>query len=158
MTEVKIQKATMENLKDIQELNLLLFKKEYKEYDKTLDLDWTFGEKGTKSFKNKISDVDSCAFVAIVDNKIVGYLVGGLTDPESYRILPKIAELDNMLVLEDYRNLGIGKKLYLALIDWCKSKDIKKIKVTASAQNIKAINFYKKNGFIGYDLTLERNI
>ena len=47
---MEIRKATLDDLKDIQKLNLLLFEKEYKEYDKLLDKDWTFGEKGKKYF------------------------------------------------------------------------------------------------------------
>lgn len=158
MVEVKIQKATIENLKDIQELNLLLFEKEYEEYDKTLNLNWTFGEEGTKYFKNKISNLDSFAFVSIINNEIVGYLVGGLTKKEPYRNLSEVAELDNMLILENYRNLRIGEKLYVAFINWCKSKSVKKIRVVASAQNVKAINFYKKRDLKEHYITLEGDI
>ncbi|GAI80436.1 unnamed protein product, partial [marine sediment metagenome] len=93
MEDVKIQKAIIGNLKDIQELNLVLFKGEYEKYDKSLNLNWTFGDEGTKYFKDKISKEDSCALIAIVDNKIVGYLVGGLTKADSYRVVKKIASV-----------------------------------------------------------------
>lgn len=48
---MEIRKATIRDLKRIQDLNFLLFEKEKKEYDKFLNMDWTFGEKGTKCFK-----------------------------------------------------------------------------------------------------------
>lgn len=50
----EIKKANLDNLQDIQNLNLELFKKEQGEYDKAYNLDWTFGEVGTDYFKNKI--------------------------------------------------------------------------------------------------------
>jgi hypothetical protein len=40
-----IRQATINDLKDIQSLNLLLFKKEQKEYDITLNTERTYSEK-----------------------------------------------------------------------------------------------------------------
>lgn len=155
---MEIKEAKIEDLKDIQKLNLLLFEKEYEEYDKFLNCDWTFGKEGEKYFKDKILKEDDCAFIAIEDNKVVGYLAGGLTKGEDYRNLPKVAELDNTFVLKEYRNSGVGTKLYDEFIKWCKSKKVKIIKVQATAQNNKAINFYRKNGFEDYTLILEHKL
>ena len=35
MVEIKIKKATIENLEDIQKLNLMLFENEYEKWDKS---------------------------------------------------------------------------------------------------------------------------
>jgi ribosomal protein S18 acetylase RimI-like enzyme len=155
---MKIQKATIKNLKEIQELCQKLVKKEHKEYDKFLNLDWTFGKQGTEYFKGVLTKKDSCVFIAIIDNKIVGYLVGRIIKGERYRILPKIADLDSMFIMKKYQRLGVGSKLYNSLVKWCKSKKVKMIKVEASAQNEQGIRFYKKNGFKAYALTLEVKI
>ncbi len=44
--DVKIKPAKPENLKDIQELNHMLFKKEIDDFDPTLDCDWPLSEDG----------------------------------------------------------------------------------------------------------------
>jgi len=155
---IKIQKATIEDLKDIQKLNLLLFEKEYCNYDKKLNLGWTFGKDGKKYFRKKITNSNSCAFVAKSGKDILGYLVGGITKAEDYRNLPKTAELENTFVLGEYRGKGIGTKLYESFIDWCKTNRVELIKVNTSAQNDRAINFYRKNKFKDYSLTLETEI
>jgi hypothetical protein len=155
MNNIKIRKATIKDLKEVQKLNLLLFQKEYKEYDKFLNLNWTFGERGTKAFKKVLTNKDRCTFVAEYNGKIIGYLAGGISTPEFYRNLPKVAELYNTLILEKYRNKKIGTKLYSEFVKWCKNKKFKIIKVQASAPNKKAINFYRKNGFKDYTLILE---
>lgn len=157
--EIQIKPATIENLKAIQELNQMLFEKEYAEFDNTLDRNWPFSEDGTEYFKYRITKDDGCAFVALVDDEIVGYLAGGLMDnSKNYRILPNSAELENMFVLEKCRGLGVGSKLYQAFVDWCKSKEVGRLRVVASAQNSGGINFYRKNGFVDYDLVLEADI
>lgn len=156
--EITIKKATIDDLKEIQELSLKLFEKEYKEYDSSLDLDWTLGKTGTKFFKNRITKEDGCVLIAIVENKVVGYLCGWLKKAESYRKLPTIAELENTFVLVDFRSKGAGGKLYREFVKWFKSKGVGKIKVEASAQNELGIKFYRKNNFKDYSLILETNI
>jgi diamine N-acetyltransferase len=156
--ETIIRKANLSDLKDIQMLNHLLFEKEYKEYDKLLNLKWTYGPQGTNYFKNKLSRPDNAGFVAVINKKVVGYIVGEITRAERYRNLPKIAEIDNMLVLEAYRGKGIGTLLYNTFLKWCNDEKVKIIRVQATAQNIQAINFYRKNGFNDYTLVLENNL
>lgn len=156
--DVIIKTATMDDLQKVQELNLKLFEKEQKEFDSLLNLDWTFGKTGTKYYQDRISKDDGCVFVAIVDDKIVGYLCGGLTKAEDYRILPIVAELENTFVLDEFRSKGIGKQLYDKFIDWCKTKNVGKIRVEASAQNELAIKFYRNNNFKDYTLILESDL
>ena len=155
---VVIKKATIDDLQKVQELNLELFKKEHEEYDSLLDLKWTFGETGTKYYKGRILKDDGCVLVATVENKIVGYLCGGIKKAEEYRNLPIVAELENTLVLEEFRSKGIGKQLFDEFIKWCKNKGVGKVRVEASAQNELAIKFYRTNSFEDYTLVLELDL
>lgn len=148
--------ATIGNLKDIQELNHQLCVKENKEFDLTINEDYPIQKAGEEYFKERIEN--GCALVAEVDNKIVGYLVGGMSEISDYRNVSKIAEAENMYVLEEYRSLGIGGKLFQKFVDWCKTRGVEIIKVVASAKNTKAIEFYKKEGFETYDIVLERKL
>lgn len=63
-----------------------------------------------------------------------------------------------MLVIEEYRGTGVGKKLIDNFKEYCKSQNIDNIKVVASFKNKNAINFYRKNGFEDFDLTLTMKI
>ncbi|MDD5191997.1 MAG: GNAT family N-acetyltransferase [Candidatus Nanoarchaeia archaeon] len=158
MEKIIITKATLKNLKDIQKLNHLLFKREYNKYDKSLNLSWTFGKKGTKYFKNKLTKKDSCVFIATINDLIIGYIAGGESKAEVYRDLPKVGELENMFVIERYQRKGTGTDLYTAFVKWCMKKGIKLIRVQATPQNKKGIAFYKKNKFKENTLILEAKI
>lgn len=155
---MEIREAVVGDLKRIQELNLMLFEKEKREFDELLDLNWTFGEEGASHFEDAIGKDTACAFVVEDDGRIVGYLVGGICKVESYRNALKSAELDNMFVLEECRGKGVGGMLYDSFVQWCKEKDVKMLRVNASAGNEGAIGFYRKVGFEDYSLTLERKI
>lgn len=63
-----------------------------------------------------------------------------------------------MLIKEKCRGYGIGKILINNFKDYCKENNIDNIKVTASYKNESAIEFYKKNGFNEFDLTLTMKI
>ena len=165
--KVKIRRATIKDLKQIQELNLRLFNYD-KKFDPTLNCDWTLSKQGEDYFRSMIQGESGSGFVAVavVDSgkgkadgeKIAGYLAGTLAEQKEYRIKSALAELENMFILEEFRRQGIGSKLFDAFVGWCKSKKVGRIKVVASALNMNAVNFYRKNDFKDHDIVLEKEL
>jgi GNAT superfamily N-acetyltransferase len=153
--KIKIRRAELTDLKTIQKLSYLLFKKEQIEYDSTLDATWTFGTGGIKYF----TDVLKRGFAAIAesDGQAIGYIVGSKLPPYPYRTTKRTAELGNMFIVKGYRKRGIGTKLIRAFLEWCKKEGCKHIEIEAFAANKKGIKFYRKFGFKNYSLLLEMN-
>jgi ribosomal protein S18 acetylase RimI-like enzyme len=154
MEEIIIRKATSKDLGDVLRLNFYLFKKEHKEFDKSLNMQWTYGKKGKNYFKKRTSGKEGFCVVAEKSGKLVAYLCGGLNN-WGYREKAVYAELENMIVYKELRGKGIGTKLTKEFFKWCKEKRVKYINVTASAQNTNGIEFYRSLGFKDYNLTLE---
>lgn len=71
------------------------------------------------NLKDILQKKGCCTLIAIIDKKVVGYLIGYKKEIDYYRKIKKFAELANMFVLEEYRNLGIGTKLCNAFFKWC---------------------------------------
>ena len=155
MNEIIIRKATIEDLKHIQELNNDLFKLEKANYDSTLIDNWPLSKYGENYFTDLINN--HYVIVAILNNEIVGYLAGSISEKGSYEEI-QYGELNNMFINENIRGYGIGKKLIDSFKNYCKNNNIDNIKVTASFKNKDAINFYKKCGFNEFDLTLTMKI
>ena len=154
--EIKIQSATLKNLKDIQNLNHQLCIKENKEFDATINKDYPIQKSGEKYFKERIKK--DFAWVAIINGKVVGYLVGAVIGIEEYRNVSKLAEAENGFVIEEYRSKGIGTRLLQEFVKWSKSNGAKRIRAVASAQNARAVELYRREGFKDYNLTLEKEI
>lgn len=156
-----IKQANITDLKEIQELNLLLFEEEY-EWDKSLNLGWTFSREGTDYFKRAIKDNDCCAYVyyehTAIGTYVVGYLVGNITQCEGYKKSVRMSEVADMFVLFACRNQGIGKSLYNAFVDWSLNMDVNSVRVQTTFQNKKAIEFYKKMGLFEGTTILEGGI
>lgn len=152
MTDIIIKKATIENLNEIQELNNQLFELEYNNFDSSLKVGWPFEKEGIEYFSDMLNN--QVVFIAFVDNSVVGYLAGSINVESSY-VTKSLAELDNMFILENYRKYGIGTKLVNEFKKYCLNIGIQEIKVTASARNNNAINFYRKNGFEDFEVTFK---
>ena len=151
MSDIIIRKATLEDLHTIQELNNSLFELEKANYDSTLVKDWPLSEEGKEYFFDLIKN--HYVIVAILDNNIVGYLAGSIEEKGSY-VEIQYGEINNMLITNECRGHGIGKLLINNFKKYCKTKNISNIKVVASYKNKNAIEFYHKNGFEEFDITL----
>ena len=157
LLKIEIRKASVRDLDDILRLNLELFKKERRGYDKLLDMNWTYGE-GKKYFQRRITRKNGFVVVAEHKGKFVGYLCGGISKMESYRIQKKHAELENMFIEKKFRGQGIGKKLAERFFDWCQENKVELVLVSASFGNSEAVHFYEKFGFKGYSTVLEMKL
>ena len=145
----------MADLFEIEKLNKELFELEFNNFDSSLIEDWPLTQEGKEYFEDAIKN--DIVLVACVDGKIVGYLAGTLNSQYSYNNIVQ-AELDNMCIMNEYRKLGIGSKLFEEFKKICKENKINEIKVIASYNNTNAIAFYKSNGFKESELTLKQNI
>jgi GNAT superfamily N-acetyltransferase len=87
---------------------------------------------------------ENCAFVALVDGKLVGWIHGFYTlriesDP--------FIEIGGLIVDENYRNLKIGKQLIENVNIWAKAHQVKKLKVRCNTKRTESHNFYERLGF-----------
>ena len=89
---------------------------------------------------NKVLGDDKISLGAFVDGNLCGYVC-------SYYVLDE----DNILTIavgENYRRIGVGQALISALIDECKSREIKNIYLEVRYSNTSAILLYEKMGFV----------
>lgn len=155
MKDLIIRKANLKDLEIIQNLNNEFFDLELKNYDTTLVKDWAISSEGKEYFEDLIKN--HFVVVALLENQIVGYLAGTINEKGSYENI-QYGEINNMFIKDSCRGYGVGKKLVNEFKLHCKNNSITDLIVTASAKNKNAINFYKKNGFEEFNLTLTMNI
>ncbi len=84
-----------------------------------------------------ICNYKSFNFVAKENDKIVGIIMGHSYYKEIY--------IENLIVLEEYRNKHIGTKLIETVENYFKNKGFENINLTT--YNFQAPEFYKKCGF-----------
>ena len=75
----------------------------------------------------------------VVEDKSVGYL--------EFSLIYDRIEIDNFLVLDEYRNQGIGTKLLAHIVSLAINYRVLNITLEVRGSNEVAINLYKKFGF-----------
>lgn len=95
---------------------------------------------------------NSHIIVAEIDNKVVGILEINYI----YNIIQnyKYAIFNNVCVMKEYRNMGIGKLLLKSAEDICKKEKCKFINLTSNSTRIEAQALYKKEGYKIINTTL----
>jgi RimJ/RimL family protein N-acetyltransferase len=101
-------------------------------------------EQQRKIIEKFLSDKNSIIFVAEVENKLTGFLTAlgsnlKRNQHSAYLVLG---------VSEEHQGLGIATKLFHHVFEWAKEVGISRLSLTVIKDNIKAIQLYKKMGFI----------
>ena len=156
--DIIIRTGKIEDLEQIQKLNQLLFIKEQKEYDQFYNIDWPLSMEGEEYFRKELTEENRKIFVAEIDGKIIGFLSALSKINNEYINNLKIASIDSLMVLEEYRSQGIGAKLLAAFEEWAKLIGAKRLLVLASSPNERGIDFYKKQGFDIFEVGLKKEL
>ncbi|MBI5375760.1 MAG: GNAT family N-acetyltransferase [Candidatus Schekmanbacteria bacterium] len=92
-----------------------------------------------------LSSEPGACFVAEVDNKLVGFILGDIRGWEY--MSPISGWLDIIGVDIDYRSMGIGKKLIDALFDYFKKAGIEEIITMVSWNDVDLVEYFRSTGF-----------
>ena len=106
---------------------------------------------------NDINDKNTIILIAELEKNLIGYISVSIISLEDAYI-EKIAVLHEIAVEEEYQELGIGKSLLDSCIKILKDAKVGYIKLSMFKENIKANNFYKKNGFQPYSVNYIKKI
>jgi len=96
------------------------------------------------NIKEVASSQSHIAFVALCNNQIVGWIYGFravLIESKPF------IEIGGLIVDENFRNAGIGKKLIKKIKDWALENVINEVRVRSNVLRNEAHKFYLNNGF-----------
>ncbi|PTY80617.1 GNAT family N-acetyltransferase [Heyndrickxia sporothermodurans] len=138
------------NIRVIQQTDALAFAQLCKEIDESGFMLYEPGErvidleKEEKRIENFLNDDRSIILVAEDDEKLIGYIVaiGGS--------VKRTRHSANLVlgVKENYRGRGVASRLFESLFAWAKEKRFTRLELSVIKDNVKAVNLYRKMGFI----------
>lgn len=100
-----------------------------------------------EAFEQNINNPDCVYIIAELDSKPVGY-ISCHTQLLLHHGGDKIAEIQELYVLPESRNLGIGRSLVEKLKCVLRLRGIRQIEVTSNNKRIDTHRFYEREGFI----------
>jgi ribosomal protein S18 acetylase RimI-like enzyme len=90
-------------------------------------------------------------FFAVHEEKIIGYLKLNTAEFQTEFQDGKALEIERIYVLKDFHGLKVGQALYEQALTSAKEMNAPYIWLGVWEKNMRALSFYKKNGFIEFD-------
>ena len=152
MTNIEIRKGTLSDLSVLQNIGRQTFSETFAEGNteenmkKYLEEGFS-NEKLTAELKNP----DSEFYFAIQENEVIGYLKINHGQSQTELKDATAMEIERIYVLKDFHGKNVGQVLYQKAIDIAKEKNADYVWLGVWEENPRAINFYKKNGFVEFD-------
>lgn len=96
-----------------------------------------------------IQSDDAVVFVAELNDEIMGAIIAWERKTHDYPILIKrsFVSVENLVVLEGFRNMGVGQSLMERVHLWAQARGLKEIQLTVWGFNEGAQTFYKNLGY-----------
>lgn len=105
----------------------------------------------TEKLTNELNDKNAEFYFAIFDNNVIGYLKLNFGASQTELKDNKSLEIERIYVLKEFHGKKVGQILYDKAIEVAKNKKAEYVWLGVWEENPRAINFYKKNGFVEFD-------
>jgi ribosomal protein S18 acetylase RimI-like enzyme len=99
----------------------------------------------------ELNDKNSEFYFAVIDNKVIGYLKLNFGQAQTELKDDNAVEIERIYVLKEYHGKKVGQLLYDKAIQIAQTKNASYVWLGVWEENPRAINFYKKNGFVEFE-------
>jgi ribosomal protein S18 acetylase RimI-like enzyme len=152
MTDILIKKVTLIEVELLQVVGRQTFVETFSEgnteENMTKYLDEGFS---LEKLTSEISDTNSEFYFAVLDDKILGYVKINFGESQTELREDKSVEIERIYVLKEYHGKKVGQLLYDKAIHIARQKNADYVWLGVWEDNPRAIQFYKKNGFVEFD-------
>ncbi len=99
----------------------------------------------------ELNNPSSEFYFAILDNNVIGYLKLNFGQSQTELQDDKALEIERIYVLKEFHGKKVGQLLYEKAMQIAEQKNADYVWLGVWEENPRAMNFYKKNGFIEFD-------
>jgi len=152
MDKIEITKVTSADLLRLQAIAKQTFVETFADHNTEEDMR-LYVEKNLNIDKlaDELRDQNSEFYFALIDNKVTGYLKINHGQAQTELKDESSLEIERIYVLKDFHGKNVGQVLYNKAIDIATRANAEYVWLGVWEKNPRAINFYKKNGFIEFD-------
>jgi len=152
MTEITINKIKRNEIDQLQKIGRLNFHETFSDSNSEENMKTYLDEKfSTEKLTEELTNKDSEFYFAALDDKVIGYLKINFGPSQTELNDEKSLEIERIYVSKEFHGKNAGQLLYEKAIEIAKQKNSYYIWLGVWEQNLRAISFYKKNGFTAFD-------
>lgn len=152
MENIDIKRVTLNDIDQLQKIGRQTFSEAFSAgntgENMTKYLEESFSlEKLTVELNSKKSEF----YFAVIDHNIIGYLKLNFGEAQTELKDDKALEIERIYVLQKFHGKNVGQLLYEKAIQIAKHMNVDYVWLGVWEKNTRAINFYRKNGFVEFD-------
>lgn len=152
METIHIKQATLNSLQQLQDISRQTFSETFSAgntaENMTRYLEEGFSaEKLTAELNNDASEF----YFAVLNNEVIGYLKLNTGQSQTEIKDDKALEIERIYVLKAYQGKKVGQLLYDKAMQVAVERDARYVWLGVWENNLSAIGFYKKHGFVEFD-------
>lgn len=99
----------------------------------------------------ELNDPNSVFYFAIFEQKAVGYLKLNFGPSQTELYDRQSLEIERIYVSKEFHGKKVGQLLYHKAVEIAQQKNVSFIWLGVWEENLRAISFYQKNGFVAFD-------
>jgi ribosomal protein S18 acetylase RimI-like enzyme len=143
-----------DDLADLISLSRVFFAEYEAHHDAFFDIDGLEDGHITGYFARTIGSDDDATFVAIADQRMVGYITVHVRPQAAFYKVKEVGAISGLMVQREYRRTGIGVRLLARARVFFEEQGVQYFTVYTAVANSSAINFYEMNDMVPLYTTL----
>jgi ribosomal protein S18 acetylase RimI-like enzyme len=152
MEAVEIKKITVSEIEKLQKIGTQTFLETFAEVNSEENMKQYLKDKfSINKLTSELSNPNSEFYFAIRDNEPLGYLKVNFGDAQTELKDKNGLEIERIYVLKEFHGAKIGQLLYNQALQIAKIHNLNYLWLGVWEENHRALNFYKKNGFVEFD-------
>ena len=152
MANIQIKEISINEIDQLQKIGRQTFQETFSESNSEENMK-NYLEEGFSSEKltKELTNKDSQFYFATLENEVIGYLKVNFGESQTELKGEKSLEIERIYVSKEFHGKKVGQLLYEKAIQVAKDKNVDYVWLGVWEENLRAISFYTKNGFIEFD-------
>ena len=148
----EIRKVTLNDLDQLKKIGRQTFYETFAESNSEANMkSYLEQEFSEEKLTAQLNNINAEFYFAIFEEKVVGYVKLNVGAAQTELQDNNALEIERIYVSKAFHGKGIGQVLYDKAIQRAEQQGMKYIWLGVWGENFRAINFYKKNGFVEFD-------
>ncbi len=149
---IEIRKALLQDIEQLQAISRKTFGETFADRNTVENMNkYLTEELSIEKLTAELTNPDSEFYFALLDNEVVGYLKLNSSSTQTDVKDNNALEIERIYVSKEYHGRKVGQVLYNKALEVAKQKGVDYIWLGVWEENLKAIGFYTKNGFVEFD-------
>jgi ribosomal protein S18 acetylase RimI-like enzyme len=152
MIQINIQEATIQDISQLQVIGIKTFVETYASSNTEANMNQYVKEGfSIEKLSEELNNPFSKFYYAVIDDAMIGYIKLNFGEAQTELKDTKALEIERIYVLKAFQGNKVGQLLYEHAIQVARQLQMEFVWLGVWEENLKAFNFYKKNGFVEFD-------